>query len=563
MGRSMEIAGILLAFFCLAAASVKADYVVCATSDHTEACKRVEATRKDVRCLKVADSTECLQQILKGKAHFGTFTPEEAILASYYINDQVRVVAEIRHPDKPDEKFAFETVAVVHKNFTGGLSGLQNSTYYHPGFTQGRYWSDRVLKHFETTVVNHFAYKFESEGKRRTADEDALRKLSSIFRSACRPGAWSVSDWWDKKLKKEYGSLCASCDFPSECSYKSEAYNEHFSALRCLTRNNEGVAYTALGYVTEYFNLKSEKPNSQADPNDYRFLCTDGSTRILSLTDTCSWIRQPWTVVLSLSSATSNVTSFLREVTEPDLRLTGWKIALKKIVLNGGGILNFIPGERKLADHIQEGRVIPKVEQKGRFLDWCTISNKEKSKCEYMASAALAFGVPMQIKCSQADSKIECLKKIHNNQSDVTFIDTQLGFAARKVYNLTSAAFVETEKTGNYYGVVVIKGNKIKKFRDLKGTSACLPVYNGLGWLSHVQTVRRLNLVPNMLCSDSRGLWNFFSKACVPGAKSNELNKFSDLTPNKLCQSCTSNKSGTAYINCITSGELLTLLFFF
>lgn len=120
--------------------------IVCATSEHAEACKRIEATRNDIKCLKVSDSTECLQQILKKNAHFGTFTPEEAILASYYINDQVRAVAQVRHPDRTDEKFAFETVVVVHKNFAGGLSGLQNVTYCHPGFIQGRYWSDLVLK---------------------------------------------------------------------------------------------------------------------------------------------------------------------------------------------------------------------------------------------------------------------------------------------------------------------------------------------------------------------------------------------------------------------------------
>lgn len=49
-----------------------------------------------------------------------------------------------------------------------------------------------------------------------------------------------------------------------------------------------------------------------------------------------------------------------------------------------------------------------------------------------MAKASLAFGVPVQIECSQADTKIDCLKRIHQKKSDVTFIDTQLGFIARK-----------------------------------------------------------------------------------------------------------------------------------
>jgi Transferrin. len=44
------------------------------------------------------------------------------------------------------EPFAFQSVAVVRKNFTGEFDELRGKKYCHPGFNTNQYWTDRVLK---------------------------------------------------------------------------------------------------------------------------------------------------------------------------------------------------------------------------------------------------------------------------------------------------------------------------------------------------------------------------------------------------------------------------------
>lgn len=44
------------------------------------------------------------------------------------------------------DPFAFQTVAVVRKNFSGDFEQLRGKKYCHPGFNTNQYWTDRVLK---------------------------------------------------------------------------------------------------------------------------------------------------------------------------------------------------------------------------------------------------------------------------------------------------------------------------------------------------------------------------------------------------------------------------------
>lgn len=97
---------------------------------------------------------------------------------------------------------------------------------------------------------------------------------------------------------------------------------------------------------------------------------------------------------------------------------------------------------------------------------------------------------------------------------------------------------METERTGNYYGIVVVKKGSVGKFQDLKGKRACFPKYNGLGWLSFAYTVKNLSLVPDKLCSDTRMVWEFFDEACAPGATNPNINPLLGIVPDKMCAGC-------------------------
>lgn len=94
-------------------------------------------------------------KLRRNEVDFGTFTPEETLVASNFLNG-TDVIAEIRHPDHFDQEYAFQTVVVVKANYSGGLAGLNNTAYCHPGFSRAQYWTDHVLKVISESISPFF-----------------------------------------------------------------------------------------------------------------------------------------------------------------------------------------------------------------------------------------------------------------------------------------------------------------------------------------------------------------------------------------------------------------------
>lgn len=82
----------------------------------------------------------------------------------------------------------------MKETYIGGFQSLQSSNYCHPGFGDGQFWTDRVLKQFEATVVPHYCNGI------LTTVEQEITSLAHFFKSACRPGQWSLDDFVDKNL---------------------------------------------------------------------------------------------------------------------------------------------------------------------------------------------------------------------------------------------------------------------------------------------------------------------------------------------------------------------------
>lgn len=51
-------------------------------------------------------------------------------------------------------------------------------------------------------MLEHFKDDVKCSPATLSADEDHLNRLKKVFSKACRPGTWSVWDWWDKKLSE-------------------------------------------------------------------------------------------------------------------------------------------------------------------------------------------------------------------------------------------------------------------------------------------------------------------------------------------------------------------------
>ncbi len=106
-----------------------------------------------MRCVRVQDSVECAQRLLNGTADFGMITAESAYhIASLGLS--VAVIKELRHMDRIEELYDYQSVVVVRKNHQGGLSSLKGMQFCHPGLHYDRHhrWTERFLKAFERTV---------------------------------------------------------------------------------------------------------------------------------------------------------------------------------------------------------------------------------------------------------------------------------------------------------------------------------------------------------------------------------------------------------------------------
>ena len=65
-------------------------------------------------------------------------------------------------------------------------------------------------------------------------------------------------------------------------------------------------------------------------------------------------------------------------------------------------------------------------------IKWCTISNKETEKCEWLKEAGIIQGIVPELKCVEGSNKADCLKKIKNGDADIVAIDTNIGTIANQ-----------------------------------------------------------------------------------------------------------------------------------
>lgn len=94
------------------------------------------------------------------------------------------------------EQFKFQSVVIVHKNYTATENqiNLSGKGLCHPGFSRSEDWNDRALKYFEKKVVSNKC------GYPRIENE--IANLRDYFKQGCRPGNWVLDENLDKELSK-------------------------------------------------------------------------------------------------------------------------------------------------------------------------------------------------------------------------------------------------------------------------------------------------------------------------------------------------------------------------
>lgn len=152
---------------------------------------------------------------------------------------------------------------------------MRGYSFCHPGYhydNRAQRWTERVLKHFERSVVTP-----NCEENLKSPAEIETAALASFFKSACRPGSWSNNIREDAELSKfnllvimfdklvflfsilesKYPELCSLCNSEdsTNCSYGTLG-NNHQQALSCLIHGGD-VAYVSLEDAHNFFFLVS------------------------------------------------------------------------------------------------------------------------------------------------------------------------------------------------------------------------------------------------------------------------------------------------------------------
>lgn len=84
------------------------------------------------------------------------------------------------------------------------------------------------------------------------------------------------------------------------------------------------------------------------------------------------------------------------------------------------------------------GRPIPKSEdldlcnnKRNNIMRWCTTSQDEQEKCNFLSTASINQGYTPIINCIKVENKLKCLEEIRNDKADVVNID-DYGYIAER-----------------------------------------------------------------------------------------------------------------------------------
>ncbi|XP_053686046.1 transferrin-like [Sabethes cyaneus] len=502
---------------------------ICATSKFAEQCLQLQRGNTEVLCVTVQDSIECAQNIRNGTADIGIFSAESMLQLATLSWDGLTVIKELRHKDRARETVDYRSVVVVPSTHQGGLEGLRGKKFCHPGLHYGRQqrWSERFLKYFERLVVPAPC------GDSKNAAEIETVALSRFFQSACRPGKWSNVPQEDAELKTKYPNLCELCHNANQCSYDATTVSNHRAALDCL-RSGGDVAYVSQQDAVEFFTFNSDIVDN------YAYLCPNGTlVPARDASNICSWLTQPWPVIMSTAARPVEIAlkidRWMRGATG-----SMWESAIQEIIGQDSRSVISVGSIQSPVDYLRPYRQIPIPSDLCQTTArWCTTSFEEKEKCDVLRTAALTSGIYPIIECTDpATSRMACLSDIASQRADFIGIDSNFGFLARHLFNLTAAMFQETDKE-KYSSVVVIvrDDSRFTRFENLRNAKACIPEFGGIASIAFINVGRTRGVFDRNDCNYGRLLGDFFSDSCAPGSR-DSLHDPHGRNAESLCTLC-------------------------
>ncbi|KAG9493992.1 hypothetical protein GDO78_001711, partial [Eleutherodactylus coqui] len=169
---------------------------------------------------------------------------------------------------------------------------------------------------------------------------------------------------------------------------------------------------------------------------------------------------------------------------------------------------------------------------------WCTVSEAEKNKCNDMKASFAEAKIVPALSCVEGTSPLNCMKIVQDNNADAVTLSGTLTYRAGTSYNLKPVVGeVYDQGVGtSYYAVAVVRKNSTITINSLKGTTSCHTGYEKTsGWNVPIGYLIDSGRMSAVACDIPKGVSDFFSQSCVPGAE--------NFAYPSLCGLCSGNSS--------------------
>ncbi|XP_056419183.1 melanotransferrin [Hyla sarda] len=163
---------------------------------------------------------------------------------------------------------------------------------------------------------------------------------------------------------------------------------------------------------------------------------------------------------------------------------------------------------------------------------WCTVSENESKKCNDMKASFAEAKIVPSLSCVAGTSSLNCIKTVQDNLADAVMLSGILTYKAGRWYNLKPVVGeVYDQGAGtSYYAVAVVKKNSTITINTLKGTKSCHTGYEKTsGWNVPIGFLIDSGRMSSVACDIPKGVSEFFSESCVPGAEKFQYSSLCDL----------------------------------
>lgn len=209
-----------------------------------------------------------------------------------------------------------------------------------------------------------------------------------------------------------------------------------------MAENRGDVAFTKVIFVNKYFGL-SANTTAQGNPDDFEYLCEDGSRKSLR-GRACSWAARPWQGYMGNGDINARATALQGVL--PDLydaaKNTADKEPKKKMLVDEKNLVvnkdkHVLPGS-----HLELSRYLDVIERSTTRVDaikLCVDTMPALDKCNVMKMAAFSRDVRPIFEC-HLKSKQECINQVGTGEMD-TVVLTAMDIPEGKRHQLTPVLY--------------------------------------------------------------------------------------------------------------------------